>query len=198
MTRPEASTQGGDALLHKLTDDGSSCLLFACRQGHGEVVELLLAGQVLLHGAPVGGAHVTGGGDDLGLGGVQLGPKVLERGPTLAWPHPEHAPAVQVDDQRDILRLGTQVEFVNGDALHVLERHLRIAHLQVGLHDVLDRVPAQVGEEHVSTTMGAFLQGLGCWVFVTYFTAELWHVDATDGSLPEVRKLPKECGHIND
>ena len=56
----------------------------------------------------------------------------------------------------------------------------------------------QVGEEHASITKGAFHQGLGCWVFVTYITAELWHVDATDGSILERRKLPKECGHIDD
>jgi hypothetical protein len=56
----------------------------------------------------------------------------------------------------------------------------------------------QVGEEHASITKGAFHQRLGCWVFVTYITAEVWHVDTTDGSILERRKLPKECGHIDD
>lgn len=56
----------------------------------------------------------------------------------------------------------------------------------------------QVDEEHASITKGAFHDALGCWVFVTYGIPELWHVDATDGSILERRKLPKECGHIDD
>lgn len=56
----------------------------------------------------------------------------------------------------------------------------------------------QVDEDHASITKGAFHEALGCWVFVTCGIPELWHVDATDGSILERRKLPKECGHIDD
>ena len=38
-----ALAAGGDALLHRRTHQGDSCLVSACQQGRAEVVRLLLA-----------------------------------------------------------------------------------------------------------------------------------------------------------
>ncbi|MFZ4592829.1 MAG: hypothetical protein ACOYOF_01140 [Verrucomicrobiaceae bacterium] len=54
----------------------------------------------------------------------------------------------------------------------------------------------QVGKEHASISQGAFHQTLGCWVFVTHMTSELWHVDPSNGSILKTRKLPEACGRL--
>jgi hypothetical protein len=103
-------------------------------------------GQVFEDGTPVGGAHVTGHRLHTRPGQPQPPPELAQRIPAAPLGHPEDAAGVQIDDQREELRLPAQMDFINGQPPDLPQRDARIAPPQVRLDDLLDRVPPQMCE----------------------------------------------------
>jgi hypothetical protein len=102
--------------------------------------------QVFQDGAPVGCGHVAGGGFDACVALAHPPPELAQCLGSSPFGDMDDVAAIQVDDQGVELGFCADVDFVDGNALDLLEREAFVAFGEVLFDDLLDRVPAQVGQ----------------------------------------------------